>query len=498
MSMAHVELGTPLQELLSWPTVLAVGPNVINALPDVGVVEVLDFRHGQPVVRVPGWPAPLTLGYAPSMVVAIVVADGRSPDTRRLLEWLDKSGAARRPPVVVWQPGAEATAVAQIVAELRQVITRGASQQMETAQQVARLRATNGELRYRFALAESTLNRRGLSPLHLAFSNEPVIEHSQYDVLNECPAGLTQVLPSGSGGVAAFALHLGPGADAISPRLELALRTLEDNRAIDRWIIEGKDQRPGWNAFALSRTLSGQDRTLELRVTRGQGDERLPLLGLGGGQPIDTFQIKDIATGTSALPRSLALQVWRGIPDTTPSGGLEAHQPVRRASVRRGGFVERAISAGALRDVDHANADAVSFDFKPVWAPPGENAATCHPPSHGLTLGRLPSAVPPEAIKASASIAISHERSQDVDFAMVVAETAVRALEILQGGSNLHPGEGFSGWHPLTAGRTRRISAFSDSSPSARSIFIATQMTRPGDNSYAQARFREFTVMVRG
>mgnify|MGYP002682555625 CR=1 FL=1 len=40
-----------------------------------------------------------------------------------------------------------------------------------------------------------------------------------------------------------------------------------------------------------------------------------------------------------------------------------------------------------------ANAEAVSFDFRPVWAPPGENAATCHPPSHGVTLGRLPDAI---------------------------------------------------------------------------------------------------------
>lgn len=496
MSQANTDVDAALGQLLAWPIVLAVGPEEFAVLPDVGVVRVVDFRRGLPVVSAPGWPPALTLACPPSMAVAILTADERSSETRRVIDWLSRSGAARLPAVVVWRAGAEATAIAQIVSELGRVVARQASQQLEVAQQAVRLRATNAELRYRFALAESTLSRRGLSPLQLAFSNEPMVEHSQYDVLNECPAGLTQVLPVGSGGVAAIGLHLVSGGDAASPQLALTLRSLEDNRPLDRWVLDGKDQRPGWNVFALSRALSGQDRTLELRVTRGEGDERLALLGLGSGQPVDRFQIKDVATGMSALPRSLALQIWRGIPGTVPT--VEAHPPVRRAAVRRAGFVERAVAASALQDVEHANPDAVSFDFKPVWAPPGENAATCHPPSHGLTLGRLPGAVPPRAIKVSASIAISHQKSQDVDFGMVVAETAVRALEILQGGSNTRPGEAFSGWQPLAATQTQRLSAFSDSSPSARSIFIATQMTRPGDNSYAQARFRDFTIMVRG
>ena len=173
------------------------------------------------------------------------------------------------------------------------------------------------------------------------------------------------------------------------------------------------------------------------------------------------------------------------------------HRPLRR-DAPGSGFVERPIAAAGLRDVELANAEAVSFDFRPVWAPPGENTATCHPPSHGVTLGRLPDAVPPEATKVSASIVIGDERSHDVDFALVVADHPARALQILQGGAKPAAVEAFSGWISLAAARRQRISAFRASGRLGSHLFIATRMSNPGDNSYAQARFKDFFVMVRG
>ncbi len=495
MTDSKVNFEAAAMRALSRPTMLAIDIGKSAApLPTEGVATVVEFVRGQPAVIMPGWPKALLLRQSPAMIVAVLAGDN-GPNLNRLTKWLRESGTDPLPQVYSWAKGKEQRALAAATAELKRLAAEGLTAYSETAQQARRLRASNAELRYRFALAESALQRRDAVPFTLAFSNEPVAEPSPYDVLNESAAGVSQILPVASGGVAAIALHFG-AADISGGTLELTLASLEDAQLLERWSITSTEIAAGWNIFGLSRTLSGQDRTLKLQISKS-GDERLPPLSLGNGQPIPDFQIRDLATQQAAMPRSLALQVWRGLPGTRLSSSIEAHMPVRR-NASTGGFTERPVAALSLRSVELANPEAVSFDFKPVWAPPGENTATCHPPSHGVTLGQLPHAAPGEAIKISASIGIGNERSQEVDFGMVVTDHPARALEILQGGSSPLPHEAFSGWARITSKQARRISAFCDVSDDARNVFIATRMTHPGDNSYAQARFKDFTIMVRG
>jgi hypothetical protein len=486
-------------QALSQPTMVAIDIDADAApLPVEGVVTLVDFQRGLPLVGAPGWGKPVALRQPPAMLVAILSGSEGSDRLTRFLRWLREMGAMALPPVLNWRQGSEAGALEEVTRELGRLAAQGAARQAETARRADRLRADNQELRYRFALAESALQRRGKMPFTLAFESGPVAEHSSHDVLTECPAGLAQVLPTGSGGVVAVGLHFTPLGDPGASCLEVRLTSLEDARLIDFWAVDGRDLKAGWNLFALPRALMGQDRTLELQVRRNDGDDRLPLLGLGAGQPVPTFAIRDLSTGKPALPRSLALQVWRGLPGTALSASVEAHLPRNRSKGSLGGFIERPIAPAALTAVEHANSDAVSFDFRAVWAPPGENAATCHPPAHGLTLGRLPDASPAEAIRISASIAISNEKSHEVDFGMVVTDRAARALEILQGGSQPHAHEAFSGWTSLRSHEVKRLSAFCEGGRGNRSIFIATRMTKPGDNSYAQARFKDFSLMMRG
>jgi hypothetical protein len=482
--------------MMSEPTMLAVDidPNAAPP-PQEGTLVLVDMINGHPMVAGAGWSTPLMLHQPPSGLFAIVA--GKDGDKLpKLMRWLRLIGAQTIPPVVTWTAGNEEAALAEATRHLVRQTAQWVARGIDTARQASELKAANTELRYRFALAETSMLRHDALPFELVFTNEPSSEPSQYDVLNESGTGLTQVLPVASGGVAAIGLHFG-GPEPSASRLELRLNTLEDGRTIERWSVPARAIVPGWNLFGMSRVLSGLNRTLQLELLKPEGGERLPAISLGAPQALPVFQVGDMGKNTAALPSSVAVKIWRGLPGTRLSPSIMVHRPLRR-DAPASGFIERPIATSSLRDVELANADAVSFDFRPVWAPPGENTATCHPPSHGVTLGRLPEAVPAEATKVSASIAIGDERSHDVDFALVVADHPARALQILQGGSKPAAFEAFSGWVSLGAAARRRIFAFRAPGRLGNHLFIATRMSQPGDNSYAQARFKDFFVMVRG
>lgn len=479
---------------LSRPIVLAVGLGSDCPAPTIpGLATLLEFADGSPVIEIPGWGPPVILRQLPAMLVAILMGPGGAERTERLLHWLDAAGAATRPAVLEWSVGHEAAAVQRLTRELAQYLSRSAGSQRKAVREALRLRTMNAELRYRFALAESTLQRRGGVPFDLQFASEPVIEPAPFDLLNESAAGLSQILPAASKGVAAIGLHFATLGDG---ELDLRLLSLEDARLVERWSVRGEAIKRGWNIFGLSRVLSGLNRTLELRIMRANADDRLPLLSLAAAQPIPTYQVRDLATRQPALPRNLALQVWSGIPGTHLPASVDAFAPNRKP-LSGTGFDERPIPAAIIKLAEHANAEEVSFDFRAVMAPPGENVITCHPPSAGITLGQLIDASPQMAVKVSASVVLSNEKSREVDFGLVVTDGAARALDILRGVVEPEPNEGFSGWMQVNNRQSKRLSAFRESGSTARNVYIATRMSKAGDNSFAWAQFKDFTYMVR-
>jgi hypothetical protein len=139
----------------------------------------------------------------------------------------------------------------------------------------------------------------------------------------------------------------------------------------------------------------------------------------------------------------------------------------------------------------------VRFEFPAVVAPPGEGAIVCHPPSIGITVGCIAGVVPGATLRASTTVHIDNEKSHAVDFAIAIAADPARARAIIEGGLPPERDEAFSGWHQVGRVETRRISAFrAAGSEASASLFIATRMTEPGDNSYAWARFKDFSVML--
>jgi hypothetical protein len=499
----HVELSAetsanPQNAILSEPILIATGifDDQTQLPPADGLFHLVGFSGGNPLLSLRRTDPPITLRYPPLIVPAVLCGTGGEKDAARFIEWMAAHDAPV-PQVLEWRAGKEGRNLQRVVVELSRILERSTDGQARASGEAQRLRALNADMRYRFAVAEAALQRLGGVPLELAFVNDPAAEHSQSTVLNDTEAGISQILPRASAGVAAVAVHFANTAgEASAAELIAQLVSLEDGRTIERWTVPARAITPGWNLLGLTRAPNGQSRTIELRLSRAPGDDRLPPLSLGGGQPVPAFQVKDRATGQPALPNSLALQIWRSLPGVALPGWVDAHRPAR-SRPRSRGLVELPVSPAILRSAYHANAKTAQIDFPPVVAPPGETAVTCHPPSRGVSLGGIGGAVPGGAMRVSATVSIGNEKSRDVDFCLVAAADAEHALAICEGLSEPGAEEGFSGWIRASSRERKRLSVFREPGPDRLGLFVGTRMSRPGDNSYAWARFDTFTTMVR-
>ncbi|WEK03635.1 MAG: DUF6212 domain-containing protein [Candidatus Devosia phytovorans] len=477
------------------PVLIAVDINDDARRPPKHNLLVLeDFQAGLPVFSVAGEKRPIILHAPPMLLSAVLTSLPTSPLVRKLLAWLETVGAWRVP-LLDWRRGTEVAALRQITEELGRQARLGMQRQRQVAAEVTRMRAINAELQHHFLVAESSLLRSGAMPLDIAFSNEPMTEPVHVMSLSDVEAGAAQILPVQSNGVSAVGIHLAQTSETVSGSLVAQLTSLEDGRLIERWSIRATDLVPGWNVLALSRAISGQSRTLELRLSRLAPDDRLPPISLGSGQPILSFQIRDVASGTPMLRNSMALQVWRGLPGAVLPGWFKAHQP-RRNKGRQAGYVDIPLPPADLTQVEHANPEQVSFDFPGVVGPLGERAILCHAPVHGVTLARLPTLVPQGAIRFAASAFIDNQQSRDVDFALILAADTAQALALAEGTATPEPHEAFSGWTQVHNRQVRRLSAFREDSSGDALFFVATRMTRQGENSFARSRFKDLSVMV--
>ena len=454
-----------------------------------------DFRDNIPILRAEGNGVLFTLHNAPAPLVAVLASDLRSERTMRFLKWLGSHGL-ETPPLLHCQAGDAAGVLRDVVARLTELARAGENRRATTAWEAKRMHAINSHLQHQFQVAEQALHRRGAAQPQLAFVNEPAPGSAQQIVLDETDGAIVQVLPFASSGVSAIGVHFAAAGDNDASRLDACLLSLEDDTVLARWFVPVRLLRAGWNLLGLARSPAGPARTLELHLACNGAEGRLPALSLGTPQPIPTFRTKSALSGEPVMTNSLALQVWRFIPGAMPPHDLAVHQALQ-PGLLRGGFVDLQLGSAALAQVEHANATDVQFDFPAVISPPGEDIVLCHPPSRGITMGRLPAAAPSAALRISASAFIGHEKSKDIDFGIVVTDSADRASDISHGVSLPDPHEAFSGWCKVSQGEVRRLSAFREPSGSgAQSIFVATRMSQPGDNSHAWARFKDFSLMV--
>ncbi|MET1412235.1 DUF6212 domain-containing protein [Roseibium sp. HPY-6] len=437
---------------------------------------------------------------APLMALAVLAEPGASGEADALFKWLQRHGVVQLPSVVVWTRGQESEAVSSIVALVAEHVKSAARRLVLSNRELRTLRSMNDDLQNRFAAIESFLNRNGLQPLDLVFSNEPSENPSNANVLaSSSREGISQILPVPSSGVSGVAIHV----DQLAIRQDLKMRaqlvTLEDLRIVDTWQISSGDLTTGWNTFGLSKSTAGLNRTLEFRLQLEDAEEDTPLLSLGSLQPIEMFQVRDAANGMPVLKNSLAVQVWGGIPGVSmpPSANYIAAQSQQTSQSE--GFRDMPITPGVLEHASLANSDEVTFDFEAIMPLPAERAIGCHPPAEGITIGELPAACPPQIIRMSAKAYIDNSRAADIDFAIAVAGSLEAAKALFREERQQTVGEAYSGWQTVSFGESAHLSAFASEQVGAwQNVYFATRMNEAGGNDFAWAKFANFRAVVSG
>jgi hypothetical protein len=437
---------------------------------------------------------------APVMPLAILVNPASASEKDLLFKWLQRCGAAQMPPVVGMARGDDIEAISSIVGLVAEAVRSGARRLALSGKELKTLRSLNDDLQNRFAAIEAFLNRHGLQPLDLMFSNEPVENPLNPNVLASTPAeGISQILPVPSSGVSGVAIHVEQLAARQDLKLRAQLITMEDLRIVDTWQISSGDLSKGWNVFGLSRSTAGLRRTLDFRLQIEETEDEVPLLSVGSLQPLEMFQVRDAATDSPVLKSSLALQVWGGIPGVS----MPAWANYLPAQSQEAGFEEGLkdvpIAPGILEHTSLANSDEVSFDFEAIMPLPSERAIGCHPPAEGMTIGQLPGACPPKLVRMSAKTFIDNTMASDIDFAMVVAQSLDAAKALFRQEREPAVGEAFSGWMTVTFGDTAHLSAFAGEQINVwQNVYFATRMTDPGENDFAWAKFANFRAVVSG
>ncbi|CTQ57871.1 MAG: DUF6212 domain-containing protein [Roseibium album] len=437
---------------------------------------------------------------APVLPLAILADPGASPEADTLYKWLHRQDAVQLPSVVGWARGRESEAISSIVALVAEHVKSAARRLVLSNRELRTLRNLNDDLQNRFAAIESFLNRHGLQPLDLVFSNEPAENPLNANVLASASRdGISQILPVPSSGVSGVSVHLDQPVGRQDLKLRAQLVTLEDLRIVDTWQISSGDLTTGWNIFGLSKSTAGLNRTLEFRLQVEDADEDVPLLSLGSLQPIEMFQVRDAANGMPVLKNSLALQVWGGIPGVSmpPSAN---YIPAQSQQVGLSeGFRDMPIAPGILEHASLANTDEVSFDFEAIMPLPAERAIGCHPPAEGITIGELPAACPPQIIRMSAKAFIDNSRAADIDFAIAVAGNLEAAKALFREQREQTVGEAFSGWKTVSFGESAHLSAFASEQVGAwQNVYFATRMNEAGGNDFAWAKFANFRAVVNG
>jgi hypothetical protein len=436
---------------------------------------------------------------APLCILAVLLKPAHKGREKRLLDWLAAHGVVEEPVIIEWHAGKEIETAGILIRKLVSMLASDARRIVKSNRELLALRTLNDNLQNRFATVESFIDRKGMQPFELAFSNEPVTSSSRSNVLADASFdGISQVLPVASAGVSAIAIHFDRLPHREDATLNAQLVTMEDMSIVESWVIPLSKLKQGWNYLGLSRTLAGLRRTLNLRLQVEGADDELPLLSLGGLQPLEMFQVRDAANDVPLLKNSLAMQVWCGMPGVILPSWAN-YLPAQSEKAREGGFREMLVASGILDLAALANTDEISFEFAAILPLPEEKAVGCHPPPVGMTIGQIPAACPPRVLRISSDIVVDNEESQEVEFSIVIASSLDNARPLFSEERTVESGEGFSGWISIAPGEDNRISAFiNDQIGVWQNIYFATRMKTPGDNSFAWAKFRNVSLMVNG
>lgn len=440
---------------------------------------------------------------SPLQLAAIIGFERTESDlVTRTADWLKRRQPESAPEPHWFDPADSAGLAAHLLGNAQKALQRQAAMNTALARQLAAARQSNEDLQNRFAALESFIDRHGLQPFERAFINDPAQETAGSEamaanVLAMAARGrLTQILPVASLGVSAIALHVAKPAPRSDATLKITLASIEDGREIETWPVPASELPAGWTTLSLRSAIAGLRRTLRLSIAVEGARGDLPILSLGGAQPLELFRLQDMDLKQSVSAASLALQVYVGLPGVVPPspGGFAA-----RAEPSAGGMREQSLPAEILAGTVQAKLDANAGGFDGVSYLEGERILSCHPPAFGMTIAKVPDGAPARALRLSANLLVDHAQAKEVEFALAVTGDEARAMQLLSGSAEPVAGEGFSGWTRVPAKQPRFASVYLDGkSGKPTDFYLATRMVEPGNHDFAWARFLNLHALLQG
>lgn len=421
----------------------------------------------------------------------------------RAADWLRRRRPNSIPEPQLLESSDTATLGAALLAQTHHALRQQAEMTTALARQLADARQSNEDLQNRFAALETFIDRHGLQPFERAFINDPIEDGVEptalaANVLAMAANGrISQILPVASLGVSAIALHVARPAPRSDATFTISLSSIEDGALIESWSVPADELPLGWTTLSLRQAIAGLRRTLRLVISVEGGRTDLPLLSLGGAQPLDLFRLQDHDLQQSITSASLALQVFVGLPGVVPPspGGFTA----RASEEQKGGLREQSLPTEILRDATQARLDPDTSGFDGVTYLDGERVISCHPPAFGMTVAKIPGGCPAGTLRLSANLLVDHAKSRDVEFALVSSNDESRILHLLGGVAEPVAGEGFSGWTRVPAKQPRFASLYIDGAAhGASDLYLATRMVEPGNHDFAWARFLNLHALIQG
>lgn len=160
-----------------------------------------------------------------------------------------------------------------------------------------------------------TLERYVEANLQLKRNLAVTLESSSQSLeLNKKCNKVTQLLPTVSVGVSDIGFHISSLPKDMSGSLKASLYAIESGRQVGNWVLPTASLSKNWIQLALAKTLGVDEESLSLTLEWTGSD--VISVSLGTAHPDQKWRA--VANGTPTN-RTLAIKVWRSLPDTAPT-----------------------------------------------------------------------------------------------------------------------------------------------------------------------------------
>jgi hypothetical protein len=353
--------------------------------------------------------------------------------------------------------------------------------------QYTAFRIVHDQLQNAFDTVESFLARSQLPPIWLAFACEPT-ESAVGPHGAEAPFRLTQLLPLPSQGLAAIELHAVPGDLDAKGLLSVSAATCEDGRILGEWGIPYEAVPEGWIFLDLPEIDITPRQSVLLTAIWNSQSGRPPKLTLTYLQPVPESRV--CIAGGAEHRRSLALRLHLGLP-----GSRRVAHPFHIGVMRQPhlGHLGRRLAPSVLRRC--AELDPLPGHEPRVRLLEDSTAIEVRPVNGGMTIAKLPGALPAKAQRLSATIKTEDPAGPLVEYALLALDSRGAYKKVLSNGRlNGQPG-GFSGWLPIHPEFATQIHlTLPEPATKPLDLYLATRLAEGQAAEAAQARWLEFVV----